>query len=287
MKKNFENLRASRLQEIKRDLVYCHPRWPQERKVIEEEIININSETQRSLYDAWFIFDVLCFAGLTLLTITRIMLIFQKHLDDATYESTLKAHYYAFPVVLIITWLRFMSAFRPFITLGPFIAMLGHVAAETVKFGFLFLEFFIPYSCAIWIIFGGDRGDDSSYPFLNFDDVMFQLLRMTVVDDFSYPKLFTHQGLIDSKEKVIAQIICGTYFAFMSITCINLYIALLSETFTRVFTNATTTAYMLQAEALIIAEKKLSNKKKKLVQKAIAKDCSPEVFLFSAYKKKF
>ena len=33
--------------------------------------------------------------------------------------------------------------------------MLGYVLKDTLKFGFLFGEFYIPYACAVWIIFGG------------------------------------------------------------------------------------------------------------------------------------
>ena len=48
--------------------------------------------------------------------------------------------------------------------------------------------------------------------------------------------------------KLAAQLICGTYFALVSITCLNLYIALLSDTFSTILGNATATAYMLQGE---------------------------------------
>ncbi|XP_065663244.1 uncharacterized protein LOC100201352 isoform X4 [Hydra vulgaris] len=270
---SYTGVKASRLQELSRDLNFCHPRWPQERKLIEEEIRNINIETMGSLYDAWIVFDMLCYIGLAFLMITRIILISSKEVDN-TYETALRAHYYAFPVVLFIIWIRFMSSFRPFFAIGPFIAMFGSVAEETVKFAFLFMEFLIPYACTVWIIFGGPRWDDNSYT--NFDDVMFQLLRITNRDSFSYTNLYTHNGTVNTSEKVVAQLICGSFYAFMSITCISLYIGILSQTFTRVFSNAAATAYMLQAEALIIAEKKLGKKKKREVQNAIANYCSPE-----------
>lgn len=285
VKRNFKDFKVSRLQELRRDMNFCHPRWPQEQKVINEEEVNIKSETMGSFYDVWFILDVLCYVGLAFLSITRIMLISLEEVDNK-YLITLKAHYYAFPVILFIIWLRFMSAFRPFITLGPFIAMFGCIAEETVKFAFLFMEFLIPYACAIWIVFGGPHEvfQSSQYPYTYFDDVMFELLRMTVTDNFNYAPLYTYNaptlavsGTVGSTEKIVAQIITGTFFALMSITLMNLYIGLLSNTFSRVFSNATATAYMLQAEALVIAEKKMRKKDRNTVQKTIAKKCSPEV----------
>ena len=62
--------------------------------------------------------------------------------------------YRMYAVALIIIWLRLMRSCRAFRTLGPFIAILGSVAKDTLKFAFLFFEFFIPYTMAFWIIFG-------------------------------------------------------------------------------------------------------------------------------------
>lgn len=264
--KNFLAYKIGRMQEIKRDLPYCHPRWPQESKFITEELKKVESEPLASLYDIWYYMDVLSFLGLVLLTITRVILI-QMDYRDSEYRTVLEVHYHAYPFVLIIIWLRFMQAFRPFITLGPFIAMLGYVAADTMKFAFLFCEFFIPYCCAIWIVFDNDKPDNA---FHNFNDLMFEVLRMTVVDSFKFEDLA-------NQNKLVAQLICGTYLALTSITCLNLYIALLSETFSRVFGNATATAYMLQGEALISIEKKMPEKTQETIQAFIAEKCSPEV----------
>ena len=42
--------------------------------------------------------------------------------------------------------------------MGPFIVMLGEVVGDVMRFLFLYVEIFIPYACAFWIIFGG-KGD--------------------------------------------------------------------------------------------------------------------------------
>lgn len=224
-------------------------------------------EPLASLYDVWYYMDCVAFLGLVLLTITRAILVqIDFEGNKGVYRRTINVHYHAYPFVLIIIWLRFMQAFRPFITLGPFIAMLGYVASDTLKFAFLFCEFFVPYCCAIWIVFGNKPGNAFQY----FNDLMFEVLRMTVVDSFAFEDL-------TSQNKLVAQLICGTYLALTSITCLNLYIALLSETFSRVFGNATATAYMLQGEALISVEKKLPSKKREAIKQYIAEKCSPEV----------
>ena len=50
---------------------------------------------------------------------------------------------------------------------------------------------------------------------------------MTIVDSFNY-------GDITGVNKLAAQLISGTFLALVSITCFNLYIALLSETFSTI-----------------------------------------------------
>ena len=254
------------MQELKRDLPYCHPRWPQESKFIKEEIKRVESEKVASLYDLWYYLDVVSFLGLVLLTITRLLLV-ELDFDTNMYVTVVKVHYHSYAFLLIIIWVRFMQAFRPFISLGPFIAMLGYVASDTIKFALLFCEFFIPYCCAIWIMFGGS---EKSGAFKKFNDVVFEVWRMTLIDSFTFADL-------TSQNKLIAQLICGTYFALISISCLNLYIALLSQTFSRVFSNATAHAYMLQGEALISVEKKMGRSRQTLIQRFLAEQCSPEV----------
>jgi len=39
--------------------------------------------------------------------------------------------------------------------MGPFIVMLGKIAGDVLRFLFLYIEIYIPYACAFWIIFGG------------------------------------------------------------------------------------------------------------------------------------
>lgn len=39
-------------------------------------------------------------------------------------------------------------------TLGPFVVMLGKITYDVLRFLFLYFEFYIPYACAFWMIFG-------------------------------------------------------------------------------------------------------------------------------------
>ena len=57
----------------------------------------------------------------------------------------------------------------------------------------------------------------------------------------------------------------------------NLYIALLSETFARVYQNAKANAALLQATTILQVEKALSKKRKSKAEEFLQRDCSPLV----------
>ena len=69
----------------------------------------------------------------------------------------------------------------------------------------------------------------------------------------------------------------GTFFVVSTVLCLNLYIALLSETFNRVYQNATANASLLQANTIIQLEHTLTKKKKKEVIDYLQADCGPLV----------
>ena len=62
-----------------------------------------------------------------------------------------------------------------------------------------------------------------------------------------------------------------------AVVCLNLYIALMSDTFARVYENAKANAIMQQAMQILNIERTLSKKKLMKVKKFIAKECAPQV----------
>ena len=247
--------------ELGRDLTYCHARWPEERRYINSEINLINTSSKRFiLKNGWNGFEMFTNLVMAMVILTRVVAV---TLSNVTLNTV---HYKSVPILLILLWLRFMRYCQIYKALGPFITMLGHVVADTMKFGFLFFEFFIPYVCAFWILFGGKPGTE----FENFNDVIYQVFLMTLVDEYD------REGLM-SQDKIMAQILVGSYLAIASVVCLNLYIALMSQTFTRIYQNATATAYMQQAKHLLNIERSLGNKKQSQVRRFMTEECSPQV----------
>ena len=96
---------------------------------------------------------------------------------------------------------------------------------------------------------------------------------MSLMGDFDY------DGLI-SIDRLMAQILCGTYFALSGVVCMNLYIALLSDTFARVYAQAQANAVMQQGKTVILLEGKLKKEKKLKFGHFLQDECSPEVTCF-------
>ncbi|XP_064411171.1 transient receptor potential channel pyrexia-like [Latimeria chalumnae] len=149
-----------------------------------------------------------------------------------------------FAVTIIFLWLRLMKHVRAFRAMGPFIVMLGKIMDDVLRFLFLYAEFYIPYACAFWIIFGGK----ASIPSMEtVDRLLYSLYRITLVDDYEFDLMF-------ELDPAMAYILCGTFLGLSAILCVNLLIALLSDTFQRVYDNATANAVMQQASIILLVE---------------------------------
>ena len=58
------------------------------------------------------------------------------------------------------------------------------------------------------------------------DQMLFSLFRITLVDDYQFEEMHTY-------DIVMAYILIGTFLGISAILCLNLFIALLSDTFQR------------------------------------------------------
>ena len=235
------------------------------------EIEDISSQGISYFKSYWNYFDWVTYFGILAVIMTRILSV---AIDNKTANDL---HPKVMAIALIFIWLRLMKVFRVVKALGPFIVLIGHIIKDTLVLGFLYIEFFIPYVCAFWIIFGGEEnaqkmkaaGQDSE-GWKTFDNLMYSVWEITVVGNYSWESLL----VID---RLMAQILCGTYLAVSSIICLNLFIALMSDTFQRVYDNANANAVMEKATIILALETELSAKRKEQFVAYIHGYCAPEV----------
>ncbi|KAM6956620.1 uncharacterized protein FYW47_012571 [Aplochiton taeniatus] len=205
------------------------------------------------------IFDWLVYILLTAVLGTHVADLFL--LSDTLHSVSLRL----FAVVIIFLWLRLMKHVRAFRVMGPFIVMLGKIAGDVLRFLFLYAEIFIPYACAFWIIFGGMAAVPSMQ---TVPGLLYSLYRITLVDDYEFEAMVA----VDS---IMAHLLCGTFLALSSILCVNLLIALLSDTFQRVYDNALANAVMQQAAIILQVEESMPHLRRFYDNQYIHSHCAP------------
>lgn len=250
-------------EKLQTDLTYCHPRWPQEAKAVKHEIKRINKLKKFTAGDAWFYYDwivlVVMIAALTMHIVYN-----RVANDDVRYVYTR-----ILSIANLVVSLRLLKNMRPFPGIGTLVIILGETSGDFINWAFLFFLLLIPFTASFWIIFGGL----SLQPVTSYDktpDLLYSVFRMAVGDDFNL------DGLVET-EPVMARLLIAMYVTAMTIVTLNLLIALLSDTFTRVHGNAVANTIMQRAIKVLEAERALTKKKKLAYREYIKTNCSPEI----------
>lgn len=273
-KKRHNNWKKRRTADVTKDLEFCHPRWPEERKFLESELKDLDKMSPKYFKDYWNIFDWVCYTSLFVVIVTHIIDIV------AHSEEMARLHISVMAITIILLWLRLMKCARSFSLIGPFIVILGHMITDLFRFAFLYLEFYLPYACAFWMIFGGDRiayedrfienanATITVNGFQTFNAMLFTLFRLTLVDEYQYDDL-------KKVDPIMTDILVGTWLALSAIVCLNLFIALLSDTFQRVYDNAQANAIMQKAITCLNFWDGMSFNAKKRFINYINTNCAP------------
>ncbi|XP_027863327.1 transient receptor potential cation channel subfamily A member 1 isoform X1 [Xiphophorus couchianus] len=241
------------------DLRCSHPMWPQERQYLLNQTRRIHRMRGNYSRDRWNVFDWLVYSLLTAS--------FCTHLADVLQPSVLlhTLSLRLFSMSIIFLWLRLMKHVRAFRLMGPFIVMLGNIVGDVMCFLFLYAEIFIPYACSFWIIFGGTPSVPSMQ---SVSGLLYSLYRITLVDEYEYAAMVT-------VDNIMAPLLCGTFLAASSILCINLLIALLTDTFQRVHDNSRANAVMQQAAVILQVEDSMPHLHHFYDNQYISTHCSP------------
>lgn len=118
--------------------------------------------------DAWNIVEIVCLTMANLqflITVIYISLcdnacVFNQkttHVKRWNETRPIKnAKMYFSSLFIVVTWVRMNICFRHTQFLGPLIQMLYGCLESFIQIAFLFFEFFIPFSVAGWVLFGGE-----------------------------------------------------------------------------------------------------------------------------------
>ena len=251
-----------RASELERDIQYCHPRWPQEAQYVNAEIKAVRSLSLMS-GSYWIYFDWVALV-LILATITSHVVFFHNSCNLSK-----KIHQYITMPLLLVLWLRIFKYARPFESAGPFIVIFSNVIGDIAKWAFLNLVIVIPFTCAFWITFGAI----SLNPVDGYNHVgplLYNMFSMMVVNGHGFENL-------ESANPFMARLLCGSFIAISAIVMLNLLIALLTNTFERLYENAIANAVMQRAQTILLLQKSLRQKQKSRYYNFIKEKASPEV----------
>lgn len=251
-----------RKKEVKRDLQYSHPRWTQERAFIKQHVREIKERKRFYFQDRWNYFDWLTYLMLVVVIILHIVnVVVQNDKYNDVFIRILACS-------IIFVWIRLLKFARPFPTQGPFVVILDNILGDTFRWAFVIAMFYIPYAVAFWMLFGGN----AEHPVKGYDNVyhlIYTVIRYPLVDNYGF------EGL-EERAPVMARVLSGSFLILSAIVLMNLYIALLSNTFQRVYDNARATAAMQRARLLQDLEQDASDKTVKRYREHIRNKCSPE-----------
>lgn len=251
-----------RKKEIKRDLEFCHPRWTQERTFVEQQVRQIKERKKTYFQDKWNYLDWVAYLMLIIVIILHIInVVVKSDLYNGIFVRI-------FACTIIIVWVRLLKFARPFPSQGPFVVILDNIVGDTLRWGFVIAMFYVPYAAAFWMLFSG-RSGQSVKGYDNVGHLVYTVIRYPLVDNYNFDDL-------EEAFPVMSRILCGSFLILAAIVLMNLYIALLSNTFQRVYDNARATAAMQRAHLLQDLESDASDKKVARYREHIRTRCSPE-----------
>ena len=257
----YSNWTEWRTKEIKRDLEYCHPQWPQEKAFVERQVQTAHGQrTSTYFQDVWNYLDCIMYVMLTVVFMSHFVNVFVR--SNAFNKTVIEI----LSCTLVIVWIRMLKYARPFPKQGPFVVILDHIIADTFTWSFIFIMIYIPYAAAFYMNFG--RIEEPVQGYENLSVLMFTMLRFALVDSYQFK-------FLEKSSPTMARILCSTYLVIGAIILMNMFIALMSNTFQRVYDNATATAAMQRARLIQAVEPDYMRKVVKY-REFINSSCCPE-----------
>ena len=173
----------------------------------------------------------------------------------------------------LLVWLRLLKYVRPIPGIGTLVIILGETRSDFANWAFLFILLLIPFSASFWINFGAISMHEV-HGYHRVPELLYTVFQIAVGDEFHL------EGIIES-DAVMARILVALCVTAITIVTLNLLIALLSDTFTRVHSNAVANTIMQRAIKVVEAERMLPKKYKLQYEEYMKTNCSPEVLKMS------
>lgn len=156
-------------------------------------------------------------------------------------------------LAIVLIWCRLFKLARVFPAISPFIAVIRGLIGDIIRFVVVYLVIYIPYLICFWIIFSSvDKSIEGSAELTTVHQMAFMLFRITLIDEYPY-------NAMRQEDEVMALILVGTFLFVTAVVGINLFIALLSNTFQRVYDNTLANSEMQRTRLMLQLENTYSH----------------------------
>merc|ERR550537_758878 len=167
-------------------------------------------------------------------------------------------------VTLVIVWLKMFKYCRVLKTLGPFCVIIASLPKDFMKIALVYVILYVPMVCTFFHFFCGPYDEEYYEDQEDFDPALYGTLPQTfftvfvytLVGDYGYEtlKLVTdHRG----QYFPFTQILIAYWILVSAVLLLNIFIALMSDTFARVYENAQIVSQFERAAMIVSIENKL------------------------------
>ena len=176
-------------------------------------------------------------------------------------------------ITLVIVWLKMFKYCRVLETLGPFCVIIASLPMDFVKIALVYIILYAPMACLFFHFFSGPYEDeiekggwDKDPDFENFDqklygnfaEVCFTVFVYTLVGDYGYETLkFLTYKRLEPDYFTFTKIVIAYWILVSAVLLLNIFIALMSDTFERVYENALVVSKFERAALIVSIENKL------------------------------
>lgn len=281
--------KSMRMGQVQSDLKILQPISVLERQYLNNEMQKALGTKSVYFQDAWNIYDwvsySLQFVGIIVYLYCEIkdpqIDKKDKHLLQS-YVPIFRIRSQLMSLAVLLSWFKVFKYVRVFKSLGPFVVIITHSIGDIAKIAFVYLVLYVPMVC-VFYQFYGNRGITG---YETVEDVMFTVFRMIVVDDYNYKGILGDH--VSSKTNVTynssrdipidkwwSRSLVAYWILTSSVILLNLLIALMSDTFQRVYENAVGVAALEKAETICGIECKLNKKSRDRYLKDLNDNYSP------------
>jgi hypothetical protein len=169
----------------------------------------------------------------------------------------------------LLVWLRLLKFVRPFRGIGTLVIILSETLGDFINWAFLFFLILVPFAASFWINFG-PLSEHPVHGYHTTGELLYRVFQIAVGDEFNLEEIV-------EVDPSTARILVVLYVTAMTIVTLNLLIALLSDTFGRVHSNAVANTIMQRAVKIVESERTLTKKQKSRYKEYMEKNCSPEI----------